>query len=87
MIKKEALELLKSSNLMEPEDNNGDPVLRIIGEHSETETTFNWVVYWCRPEKVNDRTYGFMYFVNKTTREVSHASAPLSKRELEYIQH
>jgi hypothetical protein len=85
MTKEEALELLKNSDLMLPEDSNGDPVYRHIGEYSESETTHNWVVYWCSPEEPDDRTYGFMYYVNKNTKEVSHASAPLSEDYLKYI--
>jgi len=85
MLKEEAIELLKNSNLMKPEDSNGDSVYRHIGEYIETETTHNWVVYWCSPDEPNDRTYAFMYYVDKDTKEVSHSSAPLSEDFLKYI--
>jgi hypothetical protein len=86
MLKEEALELLKNSNLMAPEDSNGDPVYRHIGEYLETETTHNWIVYWCSPDEPDDRSYCFMYFVDKNTKEVSHASAPLPEDYLKFVR-
>jgi hypothetical protein len=86
MLKEEALELLKNSNLMEPFDSNGDPVYRHIGESFEAENTFNFVIYWCSPEEPNDRTYAFMYYVDKNTKEVICSSAPLPEDYLIKIQ-
>ncbi|MDR0474179.1 MAG: hypothetical protein LBH43_10975 [Treponema sp.] len=86
MTKTEALELLKNSSLMEPVDLNGDPVYRHIGESIETETAFNWVVYLCSLDNPDDRTYAFMYYVDKNTREVSNSGAPLPEDYLKKLQ-
>jgi hypothetical protein len=86
MTKEEALELLKKSPLMEPGEDFDGPYYRVVSEYScETETTFNWVVYWVSAKEPDDRTYAFMYFVNKNTREVSCSSAPLEEAYLKYI--
>jgi hypothetical protein len=86
MTKEDALELLKGSPLMEPGEDFDGPYYRVIGEYQgETETTFNWVVYWTSSKEPDDRTYAFMYFVNKNTKEVSHSSAPLEESYLKYI--
>jgi len=89
MTKEEALELLKNSPLMEPvvEEYDGEICRRYIGEYiGETDTNFCWVVYWPPENDPNDRTYAFLYHVNKETKEVSHAGAPLLEKELKDIQ-
>jgi len=86
MTKVQAFELLKASRAMEPYDSNGDPVYRHIGEHTEGDHSYNWVVYWCSPEEPDDRSYAFMYYVDKKTDEVSTSSAPLCEHELAYIR-
>ena len=86
MTKTEALELLKASSFLIPFDSNGDSVHEHFVEYTETEETHNWIVYLCTPDKPDDRTYGFVHFVDKKTKEVSVSCEPLPIDVLKQFQ-
>ncbi|MCL1994082.1 MAG: hypothetical protein FWG66_14140 [Spirochaetes bacterium] len=83
MTKEEALELLK--NYLKPEEVNGCKLSALIGEYRGYHYgSFVFTVYHYSDKKPLDFTYGFTWFVDPETKEVSSASAPLTEDYLKW---
>jgi hypothetical protein len=82
--KEKALELL--IKYLKPEEINGTIYYSHIGEYiTDKNGAFVFTVYPYTSKsagKTYDPTYAFVYFVEKETREISSASAPLFEDEL-----